>query len=65
MNEQKIQDWTGRIIGWIETKPDGSKVIRDFYRRIVGRYNARTDYTEDFYGRKIAKGDQSSMLLFR
>ncbi len=61
--EQKIQDWTGKIIGYIETKSDGSKIVRDFYRRIVGRYNPKSDYTEDFYGRRLYKGDQSSLLL--
>lgn len=60
----KVQDWRGRIIGWIETDTvTGDKVARDFYHRIVGRYNKKLDVTTDFYGRRIAKGDQLSMAI--
>lgn len=61
--EQPIRDFYGRILGYIETKPNGDKVLRNFYKQILGKYNKATDTTRDFYGRIIAKGDQLSMLL--
>lgn len=61
-----IREWTGKIIGWLETDTDtGNKTIRDFYGKILGTYDKKLDLTRDFYGRMIAKGDQLSMLLNR
>lgn len=64
MQKEKIKDWTGKIIGFIETDTvTGNKIVKDFYGRIVGRYNKRLNITQDFYGRQVAKGDQSAMML--
>ena len=64
IKREKIQDWTGKIIGFIDKDSvTGNKVARDFYGRIVGRYNKRLDITQDFYGRQVAKGDRLLMTL--
>lgn len=63
MQEDVIKDWTGKIIGYIQTDAYGNKVIRDFYRKVLGTYNKKQNVTRNFYGRIIAKGDQSSMLF--
>ena len=62
-NEQTIKDWKGKIIGFIEVLPNGDKIIRDFYRKILGKFDSRLNVTKDFYGRIIAQGDLSSMLF--
>ena len=64
IQRDKIKDWTGKIIGFIETDSvTGNKVVKDFHGRILGRYIKKINQTQDFYGRLVAKGDQSSMLL--
>lgn len=64
IQKEKIKDWTGKIIGFVETDTNtGNKVLRDFYGRIKGKYNKRLNITQDFYGRQVAKGDQLTMLL--
>lgn len=66
IKREKIQDWTGKIIGFIEEDTQtGNKKIKDFYGRIKGKYNKRLDITQDFYGRQVAKGDQLLMMLNR
>ena len=62
-NEQTIKDWKGKIIGFIEVLPNGDKIIRDFYRKILGKFDSRLNVTKDFYGRIIAQGDLSTMLF--
>lgn len=62
-NEQPIRDFHGRIIGYIEEKQNGDKIVRDFYKRVLGRYDKSTNTTRDFYGRIIARGDNTGMLL--
>lgn len=55
--EEVVKDFTGWILGYIETKPNGDKIAKDFYRRILGYYVKSRDVTTDFYGRVICKGD--------
>lgn len=61
--EETIRDFYGKIIGYIITKPNGDKEVRDFYRRVLGRYDKALDVTRDFYGVIVAKGDCCGMLL--
>ena len=64
IQREKIKDWTGKIIGIIETDTvTGNKVVKDWHGKIKGRYIKRLNVTQDFYGRQVAKGDQSPMLL--
>lgn len=63
MNRQIIKEWNGKIIGSIETHPNGDKTVRDFYGKILGKYIKSLDVTRDFRGKMIARGDQSPMLF--
>ena len=58
-----IRDLYNRIIGYIEIDDNGNKTVKDFYRRILGTYDAKLDLTKDFYNRIIAKGDAAASLL--
>lgn len=64
MERTKVQDWTGKIIGFIEYDPiTGNETLKDFSGKIKGKPNAQLDITTDFYGRRIAQGDQLMMTL--
>ena len=64
--KEKIRDWTGKIIGFVETdSKTGNKIIRDFYGKIVGKYDKKNNVTRDFYGNKVARGDQLLLMLNR
>lgn len=65
MQREHIKDWTGKIIGTLETKPNGDKIIKDFYGRIKGTYIKKLNMTKDFYGRPVGKGDQLISLLYK
>lgn len=65
MAVELIKDFHGRIIAKIETKPNGDKIVFDFYNRILGFYDKSTNTTQDFYHRVIAKGDCCGMLIGR
>ena len=62
--EDKVRDFYGRIIGFIETQPNGDKTYRDFYRRVVARYVKSSNKTVDFYGKVIGQGDIGAGLLY-
>lgn len=64
IERDKIKNWQGRIIGFVDTDTaTGNKVVRDFYGKILGKYNKRLNITQDFYGRIVSKGDRVMMLL--
>ena len=63
MKTETIRDFYNRKIGFIETQPNGDKIVRDYYRRILGRYDKKHNVTRDFYNRIVGKGDLSGMLL--
>lgn len=65
MQEETLRDFYGKIIGYVQTTPNGDKVYKDFYRRIVARYTKSSNKTTDFYGRLIGWGDLGAGLLYR
>ena len=64
MQEETLRDFYGKIIGFVQTQPNGDKTYRDFYRRIVAKYIKATNKTTDFYGRIIGSGDLGAGLLY-
>lgn len=60
---EPIKDFYNRIIGYIETKPNGDKIGYDFYLRIVGYYDKNSNVTKDFYRRIVGRGDMLSSLI--
>lgn len=64
IERDKVKDYSGRIIGFVDyDTTNGNKIVRDFYGKILGKYNKRLNITTDFYGRTVAKGDRCLMLL--
>ena len=64
MDVQIIKDFYGRKLGSIETDTQGNAIAKDFYGRILARYNKAQDVTTDFYGRRIAKGNILASFLY-
>lgn len=65
MAKEKITDFYGKILGYVETKPNGDKTVTNFYGKILGYYRKNTNVTTDFYGRVFAKGDAATSLIYR
>lgn len=63
MQELSVRDFYGRTIGYIQVFDDGRRVALDFYRRKLGEYSPNSNNTKDFYGRIVAKGDFTAMLI--
>lgn len=54
---ETIKDYYGRILGFVETSPNGDKIGYDFYKRVVGYYEKKANLTKDFYRRIVGRGD--------
>ena len=66
IKEEQILDFnTRQIIGLIRIYENGDKAAVDFStRQILGYYKADIDYTTDFYGRHLTKGDAVVGLIY-
>lgn len=62
MAREKIQDHTGKILGWIEWSGN-KKWLSDFYGKRLGYYDKSLNKTFDFYGRQVGMGDIVMTLL--
>lgn len=64
MDKEVIRDFYGKILGTIETDNKGNKTVRNFYGKILGYYDKANNVTRDFYKKIIARGDQTSGLIY-
>jgi hypothetical protein len=51
------------IIGFIETKSDGTQVIKDSFYKIKGFYDPRTNQTKDSFYKIVGEGNLLTRLL--
>jgi protein-disulfide isomerase len=58
-----LQDGHNNAIGAIETKPDGSQILRDENGKIRGYYDSSTDHTRGSDQRILAKGNLLRTLI--
>ena len=63
MKEIIVRKTNYQIVGYITVENNGDKTVMDFYKRILGRYDAATDTVRDIQGRTIARGDACAILL--
>ena len=63
MKEITVKTFGFRVVGYIIEKDNGDKTVMDFYRHILGHYDAASDSVRDFHGRVIAYGDAAAILL--
>ena len=64
MRTTEIRDFYGKILGYIEEESNGNKTAKNFYRQILGTYNAKENVTKDFYGRIVSRGDTTQSLVY-
>ncbi len=60
---ETIREFSGSIIGFLEHESNGDITVKDFYGRILGRYESRNDVTKDFYGKILYRGNMAAALL--
>lgn len=63
MATQTLRDNLQRIIGYIETDPDGLQIGRDAAHRLKGSFHADSNTTRDPGGRIVGYGNQLVQLI--
>ena len=65
MARQAIKDKNYRIIGYIETMPDGKRKAVDAGFRTLGFYDPKRNVTQDKNYQRISEGDVLSALIMK
>ena len=60
---EPLKDWTGKVIGYVDTDARGNKTLFDWTHKKLGTYDKSLDITKDWYGRKVGQGDILLTLL--
>ena len=63
IGRETIREFSGVIIGYLEHESNGDIIVRDFSGRNLGKYEASSDTTKDFYGRILYRGNMAAALL--
>ena len=63
MSRQTLKDNNFRIIGFIETRPDGIQVLKNASFQTQGYYHPSNNLTKDEYFRIIGYGNLLTTLL--
>ena len=64
MRREPIKNFNREIIGWLETDASGNQLAKDFYNILLGRYNAKTNITTNFYGQVVGVGNHLLGLIY-
>lgn len=64
MAREAVREFSGRIIGWVETDSLGNQIVRAFSGLIIAKYDKTLDVTREFSGKIISKGNTAVGQLY-
>jgi hypothetical protein len=63
MSTQVLKDSRYNVIGYVETRSDGTQVVKDARHSVRGYYDPKTNTTKDVQFRVVGQGNLLSSLL--
>ncbi len=63
MSTQTLKDSHYKVIGYIETKSDGSQVGKDAHYKVKGYYDPKTHQTKDVHYKVVGHGNLLASLI--
>lgn len=64
MEKEAIREFSGKIIGWVETDNNGNQLVRNFIGNIIAKYDSNMNVTRDFLGNIISRGNTAVGQLY-
>jgi hypothetical protein len=63
MEKTELKDRSGKVIGLVVARPDGTQILRDRANAFMGSFDRRTNETRDRRGKLIGKGNLLALLI--
>ena len=64
MARESVKDWTGKVLGWVDTDSSGNQIVYNFGLRVLAKYDAQKNITTDFAGRKLSEGNTAISHIY-
>lgn len=61
---EPVRDWTGRVLGFVETDKNGNQTVRNFGGKVLAYYNKQRDWTTDFAGKVLSRGNTAISYIY-
>ena len=65
MGREAVKDWTGKILGWVDTDSKGNQIVYNFGLRVLAKYDAYNDRTTDFAGKVLSHGNTAIAYIYK
>lgn len=62
---ENVKDWTGKVIGMVDTDSRGNQTVKDFAGKVLGYYDAEKNITKDWTGRKVSEGNTAISFIYK
>ena len=64
MAREAVKDWTGKVLGWVDTDSSGNQIVYNFGLRVLAKYDARKNITTDYVGKKLSEGNTAIAYIY-
>ena len=61
---EPVKDWTGKVLGWVDTDKNGNQTVKNFGGRVLAIYDARNNRTTDFAGKHLSEGNTAISYIY-
>ena len=61
---EPVKDWTGKVLGWVDTDSKGNQVVKNFGGKVLAKYDVMKNRTTDFNGRKLSEGNTAISYIY-
>ena len=61
---EPVKDWTGKVLGFVDTDKFGNQTVKNFGGKVLAFYDAKRDVTTDFAGKVLSKGNTAISYIY-
>lgn len=61
---EPVKDWSGKVLGFVETDKKGNQIVKNFGGKVLARYNAEKDWTTDYAGKLLSRGNTAISYIY-
>lgn len=61
---EPVKDWTGKVLGFVDTDKYGNQTVKNFGGKVLAYYDAKKNRTTDFAGKKLSEGNTAISYIY-
>lgn len=61
---EPVKDWTGKVLGFVDTDKYGNQTVKNFGGKVLAYYDAKRNRTTDFAGKVLSEGNTAISYIY-